>query len=409
MGAQGRVWAIEPASQTAHYLAMSIQSNGFSQTALLRMALSDHVGSAWLGVQSNSELNAIVSDGKQTGTGELVRLQTLDALATEEGVNNLDFVKLDAEGEEIRIVAGGSSFFANENPLVMFELKHGSEINVGLIEAFSQAGYNIYRLMPGAQLLVPCDPASPLDPYQLNLFACKPERARQLEQEGVLVTSGDTKKAAPCPEVDLQHILGAMAWSSEFDGVSYSSPSLLALAVRSYLSAQDTTYSPESRQLALARALELAFQATSQREDVWHLATLARIAAAVGNRATAVHALGRAIDLAMQNNVPAPHEPFLPPTPEFDRIAPDGRGPIWLLSALADGFVRQRSFSTYFADRDALQNLEALRSTGFQRISMERARQLMRIRAGLQAGPTADPRLSHSSAEHRNSRFWGGA
>src|SRR5207302_4544743 len=100
-----------------------------------------------------------------------------------------DFVKIDAEGEEQRILAGGRAFFARYSPLVMFEIKAGDIINENLRSHFPTLGYRLYRLWPGAPVLVPDDPNKPIDGYELNLFAAKPDRAAALAREGLLLES----------------------------------------------------------------------------------------------------------------------------------------------------------------------------------------------------------------------------
>ena len=53
--ASGRVWAFEPSTATAGYLAESISVNGFDNTRLGRVALSDRTGEARLNIFPNSE------------------------------------------------------------------------------------------------------------------------------------------------------------------------------------------------------------------------------------------------------------------------------------------------------------------------------------------------------------------
>ncbi|MEA3643435.1 MAG: hypothetical protein VBE63_26395 [Lamprobacter sp.] len=103
------------------------------------------------------------------------------------------------EGEEIRILQGGQRFFAEQDPLVLFEWKHGKQPNTGLLEAFAALGYDRYRLVPGLQGLTPVAEDEALDGYQLNLFACKPSRAEQLRANGWLLTNADLDQAAPAP------------------------------------------------------------------------------------------------------------------------------------------------------------------------------------------------------------------
>src|SRR5262249_14541970 len=82
---------------------------------------------------------------------------------------------------------GGRAFFARHSPLVMFEIKAVDTINESLRSAFRSQGYRVYRLLPGAPILVPDNERKPLDSYELNLFAAKPDRAAALAREGLLV------------------------------------------------------------------------------------------------------------------------------------------------------------------------------------------------------------------------------
>ena len=100
---------------------------------------------------------------------------------------DIDFIKIDAEGEETNIVKGGRRFFAKLSPLVQYELNNAGEMNFGLIRQFSAIGYSSYRLLPSLNLLVPFDAESPPDPYLLNLFSCNETCAQRLAARGVLL------------------------------------------------------------------------------------------------------------------------------------------------------------------------------------------------------------------------------
>jgi len=90
---------------TADYLQRSMALNGFDNIHLIRAALSAEPGQARLSLYPDAETNSLVS---QTGTSdyETVELLTLDDCAQQYGWQDIDFVKLDAEGEEQRINPG---------------------------------------------------------------------------------------------------------------------------------------------------------------------------------------------------------------------------------------------------------------------------------------------------------------
>ena len=187
VGPAGHVWAFEPASATANLLAQSIRANGFSQVTIEQRALSSEGGTAQLSLEVNAELNALQRDSQAAGASEPVSLTTLDDRLQAYGWQEIDFLKIDAEGEEARILAGGAQFFARLSPLVQFETSSGTSQNLSLVDDFAARGYDAYRLVPALDALVPYDRNSRPEEAPLNLFCCKPDRARRLAARGVLI------------------------------------------------------------------------------------------------------------------------------------------------------------------------------------------------------------------------------
>lgn len=226
-GAAGHVWSVEPSSATAAWLRQSVEVNELAHVTIVQAALSDRVGTARLSIADNSELNSLSG----SGPSEEVSLTTLDALAAEHGWADIDFVKLDAEGEEERIVAGGAGFLAAQSPLVMFEIRHGERLNLALADRLAAAGYAPYRLLPGDNVLVPWDRAVPLDPFQLNLFACKPDRAAGLERAGALLRAAPP--LVPCAADATAGQLAACARDARASGERARSADLVNRALGS--------------------------------------------------------------------------------------------------------------------------------------------------------------------------------
>ena len=180
VGPTGAVWAFEPASSTAAFLAQGIEANKFTQVTLERSALSRECGTAQLTLNDNSEINALVRAGQSAGASETVRIVTLDDCLQRYGWKDIDFVKIDAEGEEARILEGGRRFFADCSPLILYEVRVDQAFHLELVGRFAALGYESYRLVPGLGLLVPFDAAATPDGYLLNLFCCKQDRAASL-------------------------------------------------------------------------------------------------------------------------------------------------------------------------------------------------------------------------------------
>src|SRR3984893_15903051 len=183
VGPMGRVFAYEPGSEARAFLERSRELNAAANLVISPLALSDREREGLLVFGGSSELNAL----GDRGAGEPVRITSLDNEDAARGWPPPDFVKIDAEGEEERILNGGRDFFARHSPLIMFEIKAGDKVNEHLRTVFPRIGYRLFRQLGGAPILVADNAHQPLDGYELNLFAAKPDRVSALSQQGFLV------------------------------------------------------------------------------------------------------------------------------------------------------------------------------------------------------------------------------
>ncbi len=363
VGPTGQVWAFEPSAATANLLQASIAANGTSWLQLQRQALSDHTGTAWLQTPGQSELNSL---GPKQGPGEEVPLTTLDACLQKFGWQSVDLLKIDAEGEEERILAGGQRFFAELSPLVMFELKAGDDLHLELVERFQALGYSCFRLVPGLDALMPFDPVAGVDGFLLNLFAAKPDRAAVLAAEGWLVPTASPKPPGKAA-------LGAYHWSRVLSQLPYgqdlaatwkqhesteTEAAAEPLALWAY--AQDPAQPIERRLGALQRSYRLLREQARDKQLITHQSSLARVAKAMGERSEALRALGHLIP-ALQEARPLVMEiPFLSPLQRYDDLDPHGHPSEWLLSASLEADEILGSYSGFFMGERSRPRLERL-------------------------------------------------
>jgi FkbM family methyltransferase len=107
VGPNGQVYAYEPGSEARRLLTMSKKLNGFENLHLIDAALSDSEREGHLVPGASSELSSL----QGSGPGERVRITSLDAEQTRGAWGDIDFIKIDAEGEEERIILGAKQFF----------------------------------------------------------------------------------------------------------------------------------------------------------------------------------------------------------------------------------------------------------------------------------------------------------
>jgi protein O-GlcNAc transferase len=416
VGFSGRVWAFEPGHDVAARLRLSIAVNRFPQLSLIEAALSNREGTGQLDGGAQSELGSLRAgagsgDGDGAGAGgETVTLFTLDGCAARLGLTDVAFVKIDAEGAEADIVEGGRAFFARESPLVMFEVRHGAAVNLHMVERFEALGYRAYRLLPGLGVLAPLDrdDLAALDPFTLNMFACKPDRARHLAQRALLVEADPTAKrpgatAGPPPDPDepfgawpaylRSQLFAAPLWPrwAEWDQAA-ADPSPLDAAYRRCLNhfayARRITEPPAVRAAHLASALRIGSACARDAPTIPVLQTLARITWEAGARAVAVQALNLLVERCAAHQPLVIDRPFLAVSPRFDDLPPhdaddDAEVGRWILAAALEQRERLRAFSSFYtrADPATLACLEMIAGLGYQ--SPEMARRLDLVRSGL--------------------------
>jgi FkbM family methyltransferase len=425
VGLTGRVWAFEPGGTVAERLRASLTVNGLPQAEVVAAAVSDREGSGTLVGGAHSELGHLQRPddaGTAAGPGEAVALVTLDACRARLGLRDIAFIKIDAEGAEAAIIDGGRHFFAEESPLVMFEVRpDAAAIDTDLVARFQRLGYRAYRLVPGLGLLAPIDGVRTLDPFTLNLFACRADRAQLLERRGLLAlaapdptgagSNGDASSSAWLNHLRAQLFTAPLwpRWSSWIAALE-AAPSLdraYASALDHFAVARQITEPPARRVAALTRALDVIRACAREQPTLAILQSFARIAADAGERVQAAQALSQIVERCTQAGAtltagdgPAHADahgelgcPFLAVSARFDDIAPivhddprELRQELlrWVTAAALEQRERLRAFSSFYTAREpaTLTCLETIARLGYQSPEMARRLELVKRRLG---------------------------
>lgn len=145
VGRSGRVIAFEPTKYARNKLELNIKLNNFSNIRIEKIALSDKAGKKQkVYFQSSYPLNGARQDGT-----DIVDFLTLDEYAKKNKINRIDFIKMDVDGYEHKIILGGLNTIRQHKPIIIMELgidtlkKAGGDIN-DLIDALSGIGYKFY-------------------------------------------------------------------------------------------------------------------------------------------------------------------------------------------------------------------------------------------------------------------------
>lgn len=383
IGDSGKLWAFEPTKTTAECLKKSIAANNFNNIKLIELGLSNRIGKAKFYTSQNSELNSLSKDANSNLNNKVeeISLLTLDHSMHKYGWSNIDFIKLDAEGEEINILKKGKKALSSLSPLIMFELKHGNSINLPLVTRFKNMGYECYRLIPGLNILIPFDSNLPFDGYLLNLFCCKEDRATLLEGEGIIVRNWAEKK------VDnnslAQEYVSKLAFSESLN--NYISPvkesdsdeylEILSL----YIMSLSKDASSSDRVGYLMSSLKTIQSIVTKGESrIERLVTYSRIAFDAGERALAIKILSYLIEQYSINISYKIKEIFLPASQRYDDIPPSDKINEWLFSSVLEKYIEKHAYSAYFTEKTTLPLFDRLSALGFISKDMRMRHQLVK-------------------------------
>ena len=274
------------------------------------------------------------------------------------GWRDIEFVKVDAEGEEANILKGGERFFGGLSPLVQYEVKAGERVHMELVQAFAALGYNSYRLVPGLDLLVRFDAQSPPDAYLLNLFCCKPDRAAKLAARGLLVDSGAqprstgkrwlerlSDKIRSHDAYGWRHTLVKFPYGAHLANLWEHTMAAgrggeVEEALSLYARSRDSSFSSAERFGALEASFNRFRILCKSHPLHLRLASLARVARDYGARAIAVDALVQLSNSIAQYHRADLSEPFLAPGERFDSVPPGKAIGDWILAAVLEEFER---------------------------------------------------------------------
>ncbi|MFO1183926.1 MAG: FkbM family methyltransferase [Bauldia sp.] len=395
--APGRVVAFEPGSDPRSFLSASREANALVNLDILGKAVSDKEGEARLSFGGSSELASLGG----SGPGEMVTVTTLDGEDAGGTLPPPDFVKIDAEGEEQRILAGAETFLDKHAPLLMLEVKAGAAVDRRPIDALRARGYGVFRALPLAPLLLPVEPDEPLDDFELNLFAAKPSRAAQLHADGFLVFSLGTWSPERVDAEASSRFLNAQPCAKAFAS-AFARPldSRFRDALAGYVAWRDDKRDLTERASALLHSWRSLHALCQGPASIARLMTCARVALEAGQRAHAVHALHRFKRQAELN--PSPNEAFLQPNPDFDAVAVGAHTSDWLLAAALELLERISSFSSLYGSP----GFDHERFAGKTAVSpeMDRRRVMVGARAGRRV-PVPE-RLKKAQPGHINAEIW---
>lgn len=145
VGAEGRVYAFEPAPGNAAAVRENAALNGLSQIEVIESAVGAERGRERLLLVEDLSWSHLESQGwhPRTDTTLEVDVVTIDDLVAEGRIRPPDVVKIDVEGSEIDVLAGMRATLAEHRPVLVCELH---DTNEAFLAAVEEAGYRAVNL-----------------------------------------------------------------------------------------------------------------------------------------------------------------------------------------------------------------------------------------------------------------------
>jgi FkbM family methyltransferase len=166
VGPSGRVFSFEPSQREFQRLECNIRLNGLGNVQAIRAALSDSPGETELHIASSphsghNTLGQFAHDVPLLRT-ERVPAQTLDGFAAETALTRLDFLKLDVEGAERRVLEGSRRVLRDMRPMILFEASEsalqGQASSLPDLLAFLRSqDYRLYAFSGGTGTPIPAE------------------------------------------------------------------------------------------------------------------------------------------------------------------------------------------------------------------------------------------------------------
>jgi FkbM family methyltransferase len=146
VGPAGRVVAFEPNPRNVAYLKRHLKINDTTNAHVVEAAASDSTGIATFADDGVSFTGRLSSQGSLN-----VPTVTLDEFVQRENAPQPDYIKIDVEGAEYRVLHGADKLLGSAHPTI-FLATHGQEVHAKCCAHLEGLGYHLQPLMPNASI-----------------------------------------------------------------------------------------------------------------------------------------------------------------------------------------------------------------------------------------------------------------
>ncbi|AGA31107.1 FkbM family methyltransferase [Singulisphaera acidiphila] len=184
IGGKGVIHAFEPTPSTRNLLLNNLAINNLAAVKVFPSAVGEALGTARLRVHREmSGLNTLADqeitwNRKPLSADEIIEvaITTLDAHAEAEGLDQIDFLKIDVEGFELGVIRGARGLLREKRVArIMLEVGDVTCDNAGIapmevLDELWSLGYQLHEISPNGEI-ADCIQAFPSSTFSANFFA----------------------------------------------------------------------------------------------------------------------------------------------------------------------------------------------------------------------------------------------
>ena len=154
VGENGKVYSFEPDPVNFQLLKKSVEINGFENVILIQKAVSNITNKVKLFLGDDDSAINRIYDAKLGDTKESIDVEsiTIDEYFKEND-ELINFIKIDSEGSEVKIVNGMKQFLSRNKELVMmteffpFLIKKSGDEPNQYLKSLEKSGFNLYNIL----------------------------------------------------------------------------------------------------------------------------------------------------------------------------------------------------------------------------------------------------------------------
>jgi len=155
VGSRGMVYAFEPQETLAEVIKLNAARNNLRNVSVWNQAVADHAGPVRFLADGRSMGGWIARNSQATMT---VPGTTLDDFAARHDIPRINFIKIDAGGNELAVLQGGKALFNDQQPAIICKFYHPEVVKERfgydarmIIECGTQYHYKLFLLDDAGQ------------------------------------------------------------------------------------------------------------------------------------------------------------------------------------------------------------------------------------------------------------------